>query len=103
MSPQKPQSGLSWPSAVDLATDTWIFQAQWGARPDDLSSRTERLLACLGGVASFDPSLGALVPRRRAGPAGRGKPPEPVGAEAGPGGPVRTDRLDGSALERSQG
>lgn len=57
MSPQKPPGGSSWPATVDLAKDTWVFEAQWGARPDDLANCTERLLACLNGVASFDRSL----------------------------------------------
>lgn len=57
MSPPNARSALSWPSTVELAKDTWVFESQWGVRPDDLSSCTERLLTCLTGVASLDPSL----------------------------------------------
>jgi hypothetical protein len=48
-------SGSQWP--VDLEKDTWALAAQWTARPDDLSSLTDRLLAFLTGVASLDPAL----------------------------------------------
>jgi hypothetical protein len=50
-------SQSSWSSKVDLARDTWALSAQWSARPDDLSSCTERLLAYLTGLASIDRGL----------------------------------------------